>query len=197
MSTTTTDELDQADMARLAAGHETSLNELMARHGERLFHFLSRMLGREDEANDLAQETFVRVYQNRSRFDGRRRFSTWLYTIAANLARDRIRWRARHPEVSLDAENPETGENYGTNLPNPGPDPSASAYAQERVELIRRAVAALPEELRGPFVLAEYEDLPHAEIAQVLSCSPKAVEMRIYRARQQLRAQLQPLLAGA
>ena len=90
-------------MARLVGGHAASLNELMDRHGERLFHYLVRCLQDDEDAGDLAQETFVRVYQNREKFDARQSFSTWLYAIASNLVRDRYRWRRRHPQVSLDA----------------------------------------------------------------------------------------------
>src|SRR5689334_23453104 len=87
---------DALDMQRLAAGKDSALNELMARYSQRLFHFLVRELQNESEAADLAEETFVRVYQSRQRFDPSRKFSTWLYAIALNLVRDRLRWRARH-----------------------------------------------------------------------------------------------------
>ena len=100
---------DADEMARLAGGHDPALNRLMERHAEKLFHYLVRSLQNESEAADLAQETFVKVYQNRAKFDTRQKFSTWLYAIASNLVRDRYRWRARHPQVSLDAENHETG----------------------------------------------------------------------------------------
>jgi len=105
MDTTESDALDRADMVRLAAGHDAALNDLMERHATPLFHFLCRMLNSEDDANDLAQETFVRVFQARASFDANKKFSTWLFTIAANLARNQIRWRSRHPNVSLDAES--------------------------------------------------------------------------------------------
>jgi RNA polymerase sigma factor (sigma-70 family) len=83
MDTTDACGLDGADMQRLAAGHEAALNDLMARHGQPVFHFLCRMLGNEGDANDLAQETFVRVYQHRASFRPGAKFTTWLYTIAA------------------------------------------------------------------------------------------------------------------
>jgi RNA polymerase sigma-70 factor (ECF subfamily) len=78
-------------------------------------------------------------------------------------------------------------------LPDTGPNPRQLLEAEERAEAIRRAVTALPEELRVPLVLAEYEEKTHEEIAQILDCSATAVEMRIYRARNQLRTQLEPL----
>ena len=96
------DDQDREDMSLLAGGHDVALNELMARHGEKLFHYLLRQLHNGSDAADLAQETFVRVYQNRTRYDPAHKFSTWLYTIATNLIRDRFRWHKRHPEISMD-----------------------------------------------------------------------------------------------
>jgi RNA polymerase sigma-70 factor (ECF subfamily) len=166
----------------------------MERHAAKLFSYLVRSLQNEDDAADLAQETFVRLYQSRTRYDGRQKFSTWLYAIASNLVKDRYRWRSRHPQVSLDAENDTTGKRYREALPEDSPSPSEKLEASERAESVRRAVAALPEELRLPLILAEYEERPHADIGAILGCSAKAVETRIYRARQQLRASLGKLL---
>ena len=184
------DELDQADMARLISGHDPALNDLMERHAEKLFHYLTRCLHNEEDAADLAQDAFVRAYQNRTKFDPSQRFSTWLYAIATNLVKDRYRWRARHPQLSLDAESSVTGKTFRDSLPEDEPLPHERLQAHERAEAVRRAVAALPEELRQPLILAEYEDRSHAEIGKILRCSAKAVETRIYRARQQLRASL-------
>lgn len=178
----------------MAAGQGVALNDLMDRHAEKLFHYLVRSLQNEDEAADLAQETFVRVYQNRAKFNARQKFSTWLYAIASNLVRDRYRWRKRHPHVSLNAANDTTGNDFGELLPDQNPSPSETAQARERTAVVRRAVAALPEELRLPLILAEYEEKSHAEIGEMLRCSAKAVEMRIYRARQQLHTSLGQLL---
>ena len=88
-----TDDPDRTAMTRLATGHEAALNDLMERHGEKLFHHLIRCLQNEEDAADLAQETFVRVYQNRAKFDANQKFSTWLYAIATNLVKDRYRYR--------------------------------------------------------------------------------------------------------
>ena len=177
-------------MARLVAGHHTALDELMGRHAERLHNYLLRVVQNESDAADLAEESFVRVYQNRARFRPAHRFSTWLYAIATNLARDLQRHRARHPNVSLEAEHGESGQNFREVLPEGRPNPGDALLAAERVETVQRAVAALPEDLRVPLILAEYEDKSYAEIAEILQCSSKAVEMRLYRARQELRERL-------
>ena len=181
-------------MAQLADGKDAALNELMARHSERLFHYLLRLLQNETEAADLAEEAFVRVYQSRARFNPRHKFSTWLYTIATNLARDLQRYRARHPNLSLEAEPAQPGSPLREVLPDAQPGPGELLESAERADLVRRAVAALPEDLRLPLLLAQYEEKSHAEIAAILDCSPKAVEMRVYRARQELRSRLGKLL---
>ena len=191
------DELDRADMAQLASGHDRALNDLMERHAGKLFNYLIRCLQNEEDAADAAQESFVRVYQNRAIFDPNQRFLTWLYVIATNLVKDRYRHRSRHPQVSLDAENEAGGGDFRKCLPEQRPLPNEILLAEERAEIVRRAVSALPEELRVPLVLSEYEDLSHAEIGVVLRCSPKAVETRIYRARKQLRDKLGWLLENS
>ncbi len=197
MSTETSDGRDAEDMERLAAGHDAALNDLMGRHGEPVFHFLIRVLQNETDAADLAQEAFVRVYQNRLKFDRGRKFSTWLYAIAANLARDRVRWRLRHPQVSLDAENEETGGTLADAVAGQSPSPSQLMEAKEKAAAVRRAIAELAEDLRLPLVLAEYEGRAQGEIASILDCSVKAVEMRLYRARRQLRKRLERLFHQA
>jgi RNA polymerase sigma factor (sigma-70 family) len=197
MTDATPDELDRIDMARLAAGQDAALDELMGRHGERLYHYLQRLLQNEAEASDLAEEAFVRVYQNRARFRPNGKFTTWLYTIATNLARDVQRHRARHPHVSLDREDEGSGHDFREVLPEGKPNPGEVMESTERAETVRRAVAALPEELRVPLVLATYEDKSYAEIAEILGGSAKAIEMRLYRARQQLRGMLEKTLKNA
>ena len=190
MDTTEADSQDRADMARLVGGHEAALNALMERHAAGVFHFLCRMLGNEDDANDLAQDTFVRVYRARESFNPAQKFSTWLFTIAANLARNQLRWRSRHPNVSLDAESESTEQTLGDTLPAATSTPHQSADEAERAQSVRAAVQALPHDLREAIVLCEWEDVPVAEAATVLSTTPKAVESRLYRARKLLRDRL-------
>ena len=190
MDTTETDVLDRADMQRLAAGHDAALNDLMERHASSVFRFLCRMLNNEDDANDLAQETFVRVFQARASFDVNKKFSTWLFTIAANLARNQIRWRTRHPNISLDAELSTGDQSLASLLPAGGHTPKEHALAGERAAAVRAAVNNLPEDMREAIVLCEWDDKSLAEAAIILEATPKAVESRLYRARQILRDKL-------
>jgi RNA polymerase sigma-70 factor (ECF subfamily) len=156
------------------------------------------MLQDETEALDLAQESFVRVYLHRAKFNPKHRFSTWLFTIAANLARDRIRWLTRHPTVSLhstpSAGSAETGPTLADTLAETSMGPNERFAQAERVEQIKEALAEIPEDLRTPLVLAEYEDRSQADIAAILNCTVKAVENRLYRARKLLRDKLAHLL---
>lgn len=190
MSDGDVDALDQADMARLVAGKENALSALMDRHAGSLFGFLCRFVGDEDAANDLAQETFVRVYQHRTDFKPGHRFSTWLYTIAGNLARNHLRARGRRPEVPLDAPPAEGGPGLADTLPAMDPTPDEAAVRAEAQAAVRHAVSELPDDLREAIVLCELEDRTLAEAAGILTTTVKAVESRLYRARQQLRTRL-------
>jgi len=189
-----TDARDRADMERLMAGHDAALNDLMERHATPVFHFLCRMVGNEDDANDLAQETFVRVFRARTSFRTNENFSTWLFTIAANLARNHFRWRARHPNISLETETGDSEQTLGGTLPASEPVPDEQALAAERAAAVRIAVGKLPEDLREAIVLCEWEERSVAEAAAILEATPKAVESRLYRARGILRERLKSWL---
>jgi RNA polymerase sigma-70 factor (ECF subfamily) len=177
-------------MERLAGGQDAALNALMARHAGSLYGFLCRFVGDQETANDLAQETFVRVYQHRADFKPGQRFSTWLFTIGANLARNHLRSRSRRPEVSLESMAMDDGPSVADRLPAGGDAPDEAALRQEQQRAVRRAVADLPEDLREAIVLCELEDRSVAEVAGILATTAKAIESRLYRARQQLRARL-------
>lgn len=183
---------DRALMQRVQQGDEGALGALMERWELPVKSVIGRLVFNASEAEELAQETFVRVWQQREKFRPAAEFRPWLFAIAINLARNRLRWWRRRPAVALH-EWSETAE------PRSGPaaEPAHGAHALERVEraaAVRDAIAALPAELREALVLFEYEQLSHAEIAQAVNASPKAVETRIYRAREKLRAALKSRL---
>jgi len=194
MTNTEADAQDRADMERLQRGHDPSLNDLMERHATAVFHFLYRMLNNEDDANDLAQETFVRVFRAKESYKPEQRFSTWLFTIAANLGRNHIRWRTRHPNVSLDAESDHTEHTLGDTLVSESPAPAEEALALERAAAVRAAVNDLPEDMREAVVLCEWEERSVVDAAAIIGATPKAVESRLYRARQILRGELRKWL---
>lgn len=182
-------EPDAGAMVRLQGGDDLALNEIMERWQRPITGFLLRMVGEEAVAVDLAQETFVRAYQASGRYRPSAKFSTWLFAIAANLARQHLRWRRRHPTVSMDADAP-----LSEKLASPAESPDQRALRDERADLVRDAVAELPPDLREALVLFEYENMSHAEIAAITGSSPKAIETRLYRARALLREKLRPWL---
>jgi RNA polymerase sigma-70 factor (ECF subfamily) len=170
-------------MQRLAGDEDLALNELMARWRERVTAFLLRMVGDHATAMDLAQEAFVRLYSTRRSYKPTAAFSTYLFHIATNLARSHARWKGRHPTVPMTAED-------GTLTHDPtdsAPSPDEKAALRERTALVNQAIAALPADLRESLLLFAVEQMSHAEIATTLNCSAKAVEVRVYRARQALK----------
>jgi len=186
------DVTDSELMIRLARGEDEVLDVLMRRWGDRLISFLYRMTGRRDVAEDLAQETFVKLYQARGRYKPSGTFSTWLFVIAANLGRNHARWLSRHPTVSMD-DSDANGEASFPEPADPSRAPDGKAIGNEIADTVNRAVLALPLDLREALTLFVHEDMGYADIAGILGCSTKAVETRIYRARQILKEQLKNL----
>jgi len=177
---------DRGAMVRLAAGEDLALNEIMDRWKSRLTAYLYRFTGNESVALDLTEETFVQLYQGRSRFRPEAIFSSWLFGIAANLGRNHVRWMGRHPTLSLEAADAVASKG----------DPGQSAELREREGAVRVAIAALPPDFREALILSEYERLSHAEIASIVGCSVKAVERRLSHARNLLRKELSRYLRG-
>jgi RNA polymerase sigma-70 factor (ECF subfamily) len=180
---------DVLAMSRLREGDDLALNDIMDRWQSRLTGYLLRLTGNEAIAVDLAEETFVRVYESRSRYRPTAAFSTWLFAIASNLARHHIRWRLRHPTVSADAPAGASGHALD-NIQAADPDPRARLEQVERAAAVRGAIADLAPELREALILLTYEDMSYEQIAAIQRCSTKAVETRLYRARAVLRKKL-------
>jgi RNA polymerase sigma-70 factor (ECF subfamily) len=169
-------------MRRVQHGDEAALGALMERWERPVKSVIARLVFNTREAEDLAQETFVRVWQQRERFDPAAQFRPWIFAIAVNLARNRLRWWRSRPEVSLEAWTDTSG------------DAATGASAVERAEraaAVRAAIAALPTDMREAIVFSEYEQMSHAEIAAVVGATAKAVENRVARAREKLRGKLQ------
>lgn len=179
-------------MSRLAAGDDLMLNTIMTRWSGRVSSFLFRMTGQRETAIDLAQETFVKLYRARSRYKPQGHFSTYLFAIAANLARNHSRWLSRHPTVSLDCVDSDGAAGYSEPA-DPKQTPGEVALAREKSAIVNRAILSLAVDQREALTLFLYEGLSYAQIAELTHCSPKAVETRIYRARQILKEQLKEL----
>lgn len=172
---------DEELMSRLGSGDESALNALMGRWQVPLRSYLYRFLQDDSQALDIAQEVFVRIYRTRERFDRSQRFSSWMFAIATNLARNHTRWRRRHPGESVDGESARSLEQEAALQDTM--TPADRLALAERAAAVRDAIDQLPIELKEPILLFEYEYLPQAEIARALGCTSKAVETRLYRAR--------------
>lgn len=175
---------DSEVVRRIQSGDNDAFDELMRRYKRPVVNFVYRLLGNAEDADDIAQEVFVRVYQNLDTYRAETKFSTWLFALARNAAIDRLRWRARHPTEPIESA-PQLIAPAGTDN---------EASAREIGEQIAAAVAKLPEDQRTALVLAEYQGLSYAEIAGVMRCSEKSVESRLYRAKQTLRSSLHHLI---
>jgi len=188
---------EEALAARAAAGEEAALEELVRRYQERVFRLACRLTGDEEEAADVLQETFLAVCRHLNGFRGESRFSTWLYRVATNAALMHRRARSRRPTESLEGYLPTFDEN-GRHAGTP-----AELQTVCRIEdlLDRKALAArareglarLPETYRVPFVLRDLEELPTAEVGEILGLAPAAVRQRVHRARLMLRGHLSAL----
>lgn len=175
-------------MKRLADGDDLALNSIMHRWKDKVAGFLYRMTGSAEVAADLAQETFVRLYHSRTRYKPTAAFSTYLFCIAANLGRNHARWRTRHPTVSI-----EDCSSTLRQVPGHDAGPDEAAQQHETKNRVEEAMATLPVDLREALHLFTYQEMSQHEIAQALGCTVKAVETRIYRARQMLRKLLPDL----
>ena len=181
---------DFACMVRLREGDDLALNELMERWQKPLHSFILRYVGNHRDSIELAEETFVRVYQHRSRFNFKSKFSTWLLTIATNLCRHHARWRTRHPTISLDdtARMDEVSDEHL--LISAEEIPSALASRTELARLVKEEIEKLPHDLKTAVLLFAYDNLSYAEIGVIMGCTPKAVETRLYRVRKLLAKKL-------
>lgn len=176
---------DAALMRAVQADDRRALRILVERWERPLVAFLYRYTQEYETARDLAQETFLRLYRSRERYDPQRRFSTWLFAIASNLCRTHTRWARRHPTTPLvatatDSDPANLLEDDSVLLP------SAQVEEDESTAALRAAILRLPHPYRVAVLLHYYEALSYSEIAKVLGCTERGVETRLYRARKRL-----------
>jgi RNA polymerase sigma-70 factor (ECF subfamily) len=181
-------------MARVAEDDERSYTELVRRFQGRVTNLISRILNDRNGADDLAQEVFVRVFVHRRNYRRGSKFSTWIFTIAANLAKNEIRRRVRRRNwFSLDALTEVLHDSMGQ-LADPTEGREAGMEREQLQGEVGRAIAAVPEKYRLALVLRDIEGLAYEEIAEVLGVPGGTVRSRINRARSMLKRKLQPLL---
>ncbi|MDT8436707.1 MAG: sigma-70 family RNA polymerase sigma factor [Gemmatimonadota bacterium] len=187
---------DDAELvADYLAGHRRAFHELADRYHQRLLNFIYRTIGDRDRAEDLVQETFVRVYRHLHRFDPTKKFSTWIYTIASNLAKNELRNRSRNPMVLFQAIKKNWDADH---RPLQWEDSSFSPddlfrkrHLREQVE---KAVRELPEHHRVVFVLREMEGKTYEEISEITGVTLGTVKSRLNRARNRFAQIIAPML---
>lgn len=179
---------DEQLVVALVAGDAAALRTLMDRYQRPLFGYLSRLLGSNEDAEDLFQETFLRVLRHVSRFQTDRRFKPWLYAIATNLVKNKYRSRSYRQAVPLDRSDgqEEGGPSLASQLPGRGELPSEALERSEAAERVRRAVQELPEKGRAALVLYYYQGLSYDDVAQVLEIPLGTVKSRIHNAMARL-----------
>lgn len=166
-------------VTRVGAGDPSAVRAFVARKLPRLLALATRMLGDRTEAEDVAQETFVRIWKQAPRWrEGEARFDTWVHRVVLNLCYDRLRGRREEPADEL------------PDLPDPQPEPAVQAEHRVRDARVRQALAALPARQREALVLHYYQEMSNMEAANLMGITVDALESLLARARRNLRAQL-------
>jgi RNA polymerase sigma-70 factor (ECF subfamily) len=185
---------DEDLMGRVAEGDERAFGELVRRYQGRVTNLVSRVLNDREASEDLAQEVFVRVFVHRRNYRRGSKFSTWLFTIAANLAKNEIRRRVRRRNwFSLDALQ-ELLSDSTIHLADPKEGQEVTLQREQLQQAVGRAIATVPEKYRLALVLRDIEGLAYEEIGVMLSIPGGTVRSRINRARGMLKRKLMPLL---
>jgi RNA polymerase sigma-70 factor, ECF subfamily len=186
-------------MLDVKAGDEQSFALLLQRYRSPLVNFLYRMVRNREQAEDLAQEVFIRVYRARADYVPSAKFTTWLFRIATNLALNSLRdTRHQRMEISLDAPvtaDAEGGDERALDVADKHPDIEQHLVEESRKTMIKHAIDKLPEKQRAAVLLHKYQELDYGEIAKILSCSESALKSLLFRAYETLRVELAPLVA--
>lgn len=184
--------MDFALMERVGAGDHVAFRQLVERHQNAVIGTVAKMLGNASEAEDIAQQVFLRIWKNAKRYRPDAKFTTYLFTITRNLVFNETRRKSRKKEVSSD----ERAENSNLTVEaSPDRQPDAELLQAELQRKVDQAIASLPEAQRMAVVLRRYEQLSYEEIATVLELSVSAVKSLLFRARTSLREALSDYLA--
>ena len=186
-------------MLDVKAGDEQSFALLLHRYRTPLVNFLYRMVRNREQAEDLAQEVFIRVYRARGDYVPSAKFTTWLFRIATNLALNSVRdTRHQRMEVSLDAPvtvDSEDGDERPIDVAEKNPNIEEHLVQEAQRDMIRHSIDKLPEKQRAAVLLHKYQDLDYGEISKILECSESALKSLLFRAYETLRVELAPLVA--
>lgn len=189
--------LDDTDLVTtFLKSEERAFDVLVERYQTRLLNFIYRTVGDRERAEDLVQEVFVRVYRHLARFDRSKKFSTWIYTIASNLAKNELRNRSRNPLVFFQSLTKGfTGEEERpVEFEDPRSRPDDLFHKRHLREVVDRSVSLLPAHHREVFVLRELEGKSYEEIAEITHCNLGTVKSRLNRARTAFAALVAPAM---
>lgn len=177
-------------------GDPRAFGEIVVRYQVRLLNFVYRMIGDRERAEDLVQEAFLRVYRHLDRFDRSRKFSTWIYTIASNLAKNELRNRSRSPLIAFEQARPQGDDedHHHAEFEDAGSRPDDLYERRHLKALVDQTVARLALHHREVFVLRELEGKSYEEIAEIMHCNLGTVKSRLNRARQSFAELIQPHL---
>lgn len=181
---------DAEILRRCRAGDERAYRELVDRYRRQVYSMALRMLRREEDAEDVAQETFIRVFRALDRYDPARPFAAWLFTIAARLSIDHIRRRRQTP-LSLFQRDAETQEERTIDVVDPGPGPEELTSQGEEERRAQSLIDSLPPHYRIVVMMRHQQDLSYEEIAEALRLPLGTVKARIHRARALLKRHLE------
>ncbi len=186
-------------MLDVKAGDEQSFALLLHRYRTPLVNFLYRMVRNREQAEDLAQEVFIRVYRARADYVPSAKFTTWLFRIATNLALNSVRdTRHQRMEISLDAPvtvDAEDGDERPLDVAEKNPNIEEHLVQEAQRDMIRHAIEKLPEKQRAAVLLHKYQELDYGEISKILECSESALKSLLFRAYETLRVELAPIVA--
>ena len=188
---------DEELIASIGRGEEAALVVLMGRHKQAVYNFVYRYLNNDADSAEVTEEAFFKVYQNAARFQPKASAKTWIFSIALNLTRDRLRKRKKsRGEFSYDqVRASEGGESSMLDHIDSGErSPVAHSQTSDDLRAIHSSIERLPEKLRFPFVFCVLEEHSYDECSAIIKSSRKTVETRIYRARQALRSLLEDLV---
>jgi RNA polymerase sigma-70 factor (ECF subfamily) len=185
------DDPDVLLMLRVQDGDDSAFAALVERYHARIFGSFVRQLGDRQDAEDLTQEVFLRLYRSRARYRPCAGFGTWVYHIAQNVARNALRSRRRHPALRLGqlTENADDSS-LDTLLADRGDGPTRPIERSELIGVVRAAVSSLADRQRVALELHQFHDRSYAQVAEELDMTPKAAKSLLYRARNQLRETL-------
>src|SRR5687767_8242806 len=185
-------ERDLAWMSRIKAGDTEALRELIEAHQHRVIGTVAKMLGDETDAEDIAQQVFVRIWRSAPRYQPTAKFTTWLFKITRNLVFNEVRRRKRHPASSL--EQSVEDDRPMQIIDRSAKAPDTTLLEAEMQKAIQCAIDDLPEAQRMAVILRRYQDAPYEEIAEVLELTVPAVKSLLFRARTDLRKKLRQYL---